>query len=115
MFTGSFRPTTGTRHLHRDYNFTGSLVETAPKSLRHSCRSELTRQGISLESYPDIVSGRNSTSFRCYLLHVAMQRGPYLHPVSWMSGVWPLRILRSSCLGLRRFIVSITSMISTRP
>src|SRR5438105_7995076 len=40
-FTGSFRPTTGTRHLHRDYSFTGSLVETAPKSLRHSCRSEL--------------------------------------------------------------------------
>ena len=32
------------RHLHRDYSFTGSLVETAPKSLRHSCRSELTRQ-----------------------------------------------------------------------
>src|SRR5207248_8296316 len=30
-----------TRHLHRDYSFTGSLVETAPKSLRHSCRSEL--------------------------------------------------------------------------
>ena len=25
-----------------------SLVETAPKSLHHSCRSELTRQGISL-------------------------------------------------------------------
>src|SRR5438552_9655655 len=41
MFTLSFRPTTGTRHLHRDYSFTGSLVETAPKSLRHSCRSEL--------------------------------------------------------------------------
>src|SRR5438105_14436180 len=39
--TGSFRPATGTRHLHRDYNFTGSLEETAPKSLRHSCRSEL--------------------------------------------------------------------------
>src|SRR4030095_8567410 len=45
-FTGSFRPTTGTRHLHRDYSFTGSLVETAPKSLRHSCRSEL--RGIPL-------------------------------------------------------------------
>src|SRR5205809_3233465 len=29
------------RHLQRNYNFTGSLVETAPKSLRHSCRSEL--------------------------------------------------------------------------
>src|SRR5919201_4884599 len=41
MCTGSFRPTTGTRHLHRDYSFTGSLVETVPKSLRHSCRSEL--------------------------------------------------------------------------
>src|SRR6266702_1527084 len=41
MFTGSFRPTTGIRHLHRNYNFTGSLVETAPKSLLHSCRSEL--------------------------------------------------------------------------
>src|SRR6266700_3973344 len=62
MCTGSFRPTTGTRHLHRDYSFTGSLVETAPKSLRHSCRSELTRQGISLWSYSD-TSERNSTSF----------------------------------------------------
>src|SRR4029450_7412166 len=49
MFTGSFRPTTGTPPLPRDYSFTGSLVETAPKSLRHSCRSELTRQGISLQ------------------------------------------------------------------
>src|SRR5712692_6550458 len=54
MFTGSFRPTTGTRHLHRDYSFTGSLEETAPKSLLHSCRSELTRQGISLGSYSDM-------------------------------------------------------------
>src|SRR5205085_9433698 len=32
-------------------NFTEPLVETAFKSLRHSCRSELTRQGISLEPY----------------------------------------------------------------
>src|SRR5438105_7726144 len=54
--TGSFRPATGTRHLHRDYSFTGSLEETAPKSLRHSCRSELTRQGISLQSYSVIPS-----------------------------------------------------------
>ena len=35
-------------HLHIYYNFTGPPVETAPKSLRHSCGSELTRQGISL-------------------------------------------------------------------
>ena len=31
-----------------DYNFAESLVETVGMSLRHSCRSELTRQGISL-------------------------------------------------------------------
>ena len=31
---GSFRPVAGTRHLHRDYNFTESIVETVPKSLR---------------------------------------------------------------------------------
>ena len=46
--TGSFRLVAGNPHLHGYYNFTESPVETAPKSLRHSCRSELTRQGISL-------------------------------------------------------------------
>ncbi len=45
---GSFRPVAGNRHLHRYYNFTESVVETVPKSLRLSCGSELTRQGISL-------------------------------------------------------------------
>ncbi len=35
-------------HLHSEFNFTESRVETAWPSLRHSCRSELTRQGISL-------------------------------------------------------------------
>ena len=38
---GSFRPIVGTLHLHREYNFTEPLVETALKSLRHSCRSNL--------------------------------------------------------------------------
>ena len=47
-FMGSFRLAAGTWHLHHDYNFTGSLVETVLQSLRHSCRSELTRQGTSL-------------------------------------------------------------------
>ena len=47
-FTGSFRLLAGSQHLHWRYSFTGSLAETAAKSLRHSCRSELTRQGISL-------------------------------------------------------------------
>jgi hypothetical protein len=36
-------------------------------------------------------------------LHVAMQTGPYLHPVSRMFGVWPLRIPIRSALGFWRF------------
>ena len=35
-------------HLHVYYNFAGPPVETSSKSLRLSCGSELTRQGISL-------------------------------------------------------------------
>src|SRR5690606_1104519 len=45
---GSFRLTAGTPHLHGEFNFAESMLETVGKSLRHSCRSELTRQGISL-------------------------------------------------------------------
>ena len=45
---GSFRLVAGNRHLHRYYNFAGQVVETVPRSLHHSCGSELTRQGISL-------------------------------------------------------------------
>jgi hypothetical protein len=47
-FTGSFRLVAGTSHLHDDYSFTEPLAETVVQSLRHSCRSELTRQGTSL-------------------------------------------------------------------
>lgn len=36
------RPTAGKRYLHRYYNFTRPPAKTAPKSLHHSCRSELT-------------------------------------------------------------------------
>ena len=39
---GSFRLVAGNRHLHRYYNFAGRAVETVPKSLHHSCGSELT-------------------------------------------------------------------------
>ena len=45
---GSFRPSARNEHLYSYCNFAGFLVETAGKSLRHSCRSELARQGISL-------------------------------------------------------------------
>jgi hypothetical protein len=47
---GSFRPAAGIRRLHRNHNFAEPLFETALKSLRLSCGSELTRQGISLSS-----------------------------------------------------------------
>jgi hypothetical protein len=45
---GSFRLAAGTSHLHEEFNFAESMVETVGKSLLHSCGSELTRQGISL-------------------------------------------------------------------
>ena len=45
---GSFRLTTGNRHLHRYCIFTERVLETVFQSLRHSCTSELTRQGITL-------------------------------------------------------------------
>ena len=47
---GSFRLAAGTGHLHPECNFAESLVETVRMLLCHSCRSELTRQGISLGS-----------------------------------------------------------------
>src|SRR6476469_10390910 len=48
---GSFRLTAGTPHLHGEFNFAEPVLETAGKSVRHSCRSELTRQGISLPQH----------------------------------------------------------------
>jgi len=45
---GSFRPAAIRPRLHDHRYFTESLFETALKSLRFSCASELTRQGISL-------------------------------------------------------------------
>ena len=45
---GSFRPSARNEHLYSYCNFAELLAETVGKSLRHSCRSELARQGISL-------------------------------------------------------------------
>ena len=51
----------GMPHLHGKFNFTESILETVKKSLYHSCRTELTRQGISLpqdrQSYSRRLSG----------------------------------------------------------
>ena len=43
---GSFRLAAGRLHLHKHFNFAESQEETVWPSLRHSCGSELTRQGI---------------------------------------------------------------------
>src|SRR6188508_2913523 len=51
---GSFRLAAGRGHLHPRCNFAESLVETVRMLLCHSCRSELTRQGISLESFSTV-------------------------------------------------------------
>lgn len=59
---GSFRLTTGNRHLHRYCIFTEQVLETVFHSLRHSCTSELTRQGITL--------------------YYSFNVGPYLHPIA---------------------------------
>ncbi|KAJ8424715.1 hypothetical protein Cgig2_013843 [Carnegiea gigantea] len=47
-FIGAFCPGAGSPHLNRHVYFTEPLSETVPRSLRLSCGSELTRQGISL-------------------------------------------------------------------
>src|SRR4029077_16119313 len=68
-FTGSFRLVAGMLHLHNNYSFTESLVETVIRSLRHSCRSELTRQGTSLpqhrHSYGRRLPGLRSRASDC--------------------------------------------------
>src|SRR5690242_6114510 len=89
---GSFRLTAGTWHLHHDYNFTGSVVETVHQSFRLSCRSELTRQGTSLTKY----------------LTLSCQRGLYLYPT---------KHFRISFKTGRRvvFMVRAKSTISTKP
>src|SRR3954454_10311340 len=63
--TGSFRPAARNEHLYSYCNFAGSVVETVGKSLRHSCRSELTRQGISLEYSACRHAARTISSTRC--------------------------------------------------
>src|SRR6267143_412969 len=46
--TGSFRLDAGIRRLHRNHKFAEPFAKTVDLSFHHSCRSELTRQGISL-------------------------------------------------------------------
>jgi hypothetical protein len=69
---GSFRPAAGNQHLHWYCNFAGPPIETAPKSLLHSCRSELTRQGISLTFFRRFHAGADSIFIRLHrIVHVS--------------------------------------------
>ena len=65
---------------------------------------QLPDKEFRLSSYPVVSLLRHNRTrphfLRCDLLHVAMQLGPSHHPMSRASGVWSLRILTSSCLGL---------------
>jgi len=45
---GSFRLIVNNSHFHEYCNFTEFILETVKQSLNHSCRTEFTRQGISL-------------------------------------------------------------------
>lgn len=45
---GSFRLADNISHLHKKFIFAENILETAGRSLCHSCASELTRQGITL-------------------------------------------------------------------
>src|SRR5438105_649553 len=73
-------------HLHNNYSFTESLVETVIRSLRHSCRSELTRQGTSLE-----------TLLNDHVERVVLRDHPCMSPCSRDH-----TIIR--CLGVRRLV-----------
>ena len=77
-----------------------SSLRQCSKPLCHSCGSELTRQGISLEFV-------TRYSHFCCILHVAMQSRPYLlYFFKLEPRVWSLRILiRSLVRFLHRFIV----------
>src|SRR5438034_737231 len=91
---GSFRLAAGRGHLHPQCNFAESLVETVRMLLCHSCRSELTRQGISLFSVTTSFPKR--AGHFCRPPRVATRFGLY-HPrvlAFARSGMQSLRILK---------------------
>ena len=76
-------------------------------ALRHSCRSELTRQGISLihvvDSLIDLVRINGEVFLKTFTLHVAMQIGLYLHRS--MIGVWRVVSEDSDNFGSWLFVI----------
>ena len=82
---GSFRPVAGNPHLHGYYNFTESLVETVPRSLRLSCGSEPIDLGEISREVGTIISGRTAEA------GIAFEIGKQEFPVSYVYGS-PLHI-----------------------
>src|SRR5262249_35801577 len=88
-------------HLHNNYSFTESLVETVIRSLRHSCRSELTRQGTSL-SVVTLVLTRGRSFLPASACRHAARTVP--SPARAGPGVQSLRIPK---VALRSFLLMI--------
>ena len=82
---GSFRPSAGNEHLYSYCNFAESPVETAPKSLRHSCRSELHVDPLLLgaQTIPSPLETRNDQVGRVLAyaaIHLLSKLGDQLEP-----------------------------------
>ena len=109
---GSFRLATGSEHLHSHCNFAEPIVERVFNSLCHSCRTELTRQGISLGSLPQLCGTLMHNSSESVYRYTA-------RTISYSAfadaGVWSLRIFIKSFLDFFRFIVLTISTIRLNP
>ena len=71
----------GTPHLHGEFNFTESMLETVEQSLRHSCRALIRCQGISLVYVFSLLSNNMKEKV---LLFVSKKTGLYLVLLSIM-------------------------------
>lgn len=78
---GSFRLTTGRRHLHRHCIFTEQALETVPQSLRHSCTSELRVSRactLYVQNSHSIVSNGTDYIFICDCINARISSSAYL-------------------------------------
>ena len=77
--TGSFRLDAGIRRLHRNHKFAEPFAKTVVRSVRHSCRSELTRQGISL-GFSLLCFQRSRTFSYASCIHARSYRSDFFNP-----------------------------------
>ena len=112
--TGSFRLDAGIRRLHRNHKFAEPFAKTVALSFHHSCRSELTRQGISL----DLVA--TSHGLLCEAGRTFLSSSACRHAVRTISspacaGDWRIVSEDSESLPIRPFLrIARISCIVTR-